>query len=188
MKTLVTYATKAGSTKEIAEFIGRKLADGGIPADVLNVSSVSDPAQYDAFVIGSAVYMFHWMKEARAFVLRNRSILSSKAVWLFSSGPVGNLQTDSKGRDLRDASVSGPKEIDELMQAAKPREHRVFFGAIYSDKLGGTMGLAYRVMRRSKSVRESMPDGDYRDWKSIGDWAVGIAAALSPHPVDASRA
>jgi hypothetical protein len=33
-------------------------------------------------------------------------------------------------------------------------------------------------MRRSKSVRESMPDGDYRDWKDIEAWANGIADAL----------
>ncbi len=41
------------------------------------------------------------------------------------------------------------------------------------------MGLTYRFMRRSKAVRESMPDGDYRDWKDIEAWANGIADSLS---------
>jgi menaquinone-dependent protoporphyrinogen oxidase len=80
---------------------------------------------------------------------------------------------------LTGVSVSGPKEIDELSDAAKPRDHRIFFGAIDGDKLGGAMGLTYRLMRRSKAVRESMPDGDYRDWKVIEAWANGIADALS---------
>jgi menaquinone-dependent protoporphyrinogen oxidase len=78
-----------------------------------------------------------------------------------------------------DVAVSGPKEIDELLAAAKPRDHRVFFGALYGDKVRGAMGLTYRFMRRSKAVRESMPDGDYRDWKDIEAWANGIADALS---------
>jgi hypothetical protein len=28
-------------------------------------------------------------------------------------------------------------------------------------------------------VRESMPDGDYRDWKEVETWVNGIADALS---------
>ena len=125
------------------------------------------------------MYMFHWMSEAKKFVLKNRAAFTGRPVWLFSSGPVGVQKTDSKGRDLLDVSVSGPKEIDELSEAAKPRDLRIFFGAIYSDKVGGFMGLTYRFMRRSKAVRESMPDGDYRDWKEIEAWADGIADVLS---------
>jgi len=129
--------------------------------------------------VGSAVYMFHWINYAKQFVLKNRAIFECRPVWLFSSGPVGLQKTNSKGQDLTDVSVSGPKEIDELREAAKPRDHHVFFGALDGDKLGGTMGLTYRFMRRSKAVRESMPDGDYRDWKEIEAWANGIADALS---------
>jgi len=149
-----------------------------VPAEVLDVRAVRKPEDYDAFIVGSAVYMFHWMKEAKQFVLKNRTALAARPVWLFSSGPVGLQKTDSKGRDVCDVSVSGPKEINELIDAAKPRDHRVFFGALYSDRVGGAMGLTYRLMRHSKAVRESMPDGDYRDWKEIGAWANGIADAL----------
>ena len=179
MKVLVAYASKAGSTKGIAEYIGERLRERGVPAEVLEVSSVRRPEEYDAFVVGSAVYMFHWMKEAKQFILKNRAVLAGRPVWLFSSGPVGLQKTDSKGRDVRDVSVSGPKVIDELREAASPRDHKVFFGALYGDRVGGVMGLTYRFMRRSKAVRESMPDGDYRDWKDIEAWAGGIADALS---------
>ena len=179
MKVLVAYASKAGSTKGIAEFIGQRLQKRGVPAEVLEVGSVRRAEDYDAFVVGSAVYMFHWIKEAKQFVLKNRSLLAGKPVWLFSSGPVGIAKTNAKGQDLLDVAVSGPKEIDELTEAAKPRGHRVFFGALNGDKLGGAMGLTYRFMRRSKAIRDSMPDGDYRDWKEIEEWANGIADALS---------
>jgi menaquinone-dependent protoporphyrinogen oxidase len=178
MRVLVAYASKAGSTKGIAEFIGERLRERGMPTDVYDVSSVQRPEDYDVFVVGSAVYMFHWVKEAKQFLLKNRAILAGRSVWLFSSGPVGLQKTNSKGQDLTDVSVSGPKEIDELSEAAKPRDHHVFFGALNGDKLGGAMGLTYRFMRRSKTVRESMPDGDYRDWNEIEAWANSIADAL----------
>jgi len=176
MRVLVAYASKYGSTKGIADFIGERLRQQGVEADVQEVGAVHSTTEYDAFVIGSALYMFHWVKEARQFVARNGASLSSRPVWLFSSGPVGTQTKDPKGRDVRD--VSGPKEIDELRDAVKPRDHRVFFGALYGSRLTGTLALGYRMARMSKSAREAMPEGDFRDWKEIGDWVDGIARAL----------
>ncbi len=178
MKVLIAYASRAGSTKEIAEFIGEKLRGRGVEAEVQDVGSARAAGGYDAYVIGSALYMFHWMKDARQFLSKNRDLLAIRPVWLFSSGPVGVQKTDSAGRDLRDASVSGPKEIEELKEAARPRDHHVFFGALYGEKLRGGIGLTYRFMQRSKAVRESMPDGDYRDWQDVATWADSIADSL----------
>jgi menaquinone-dependent protoporphyrinogen oxidase len=176
MKVLVAYATKAGSTKGIAEFAGERLRKDGMQVDVMEVGAVRNAKDYDAFVIGSAVYMFHWLKEARQFVSKNRALLAGRPVWLFSSGPVGMQTRDAKGNDLLE--VSGPKELDELGALARPRGHRVFFGALDGKRLTGTVGFAYRLAQRSKAAREAMPEGDFRDWKAIEDWAVGIAQAL----------
>ena len=173
MKVLVAYASRTGFTKGIAEFIGEKLRGRGMQVDVQAAESVKSPEGYDAFVIGSAVYMFHWLKEAKSFVSKNRALLRTRPVWLFSSGPVGTKTTDAQGRDLRE--VSGPKEIDELQEATKPRDHRVFFGALEGTRLKGAMGFMYRMVRRSESARESMPEGDFRHWQEIEAWANGIA-------------
>jgi menaquinone-dependent protoporphyrinogen oxidase len=178
VKVLVAYASKCGSTRGIADFIGEKLRERGVETDVSEVSSVKVASDYDAFVIGSAVYMFHWLKQAKQFVTKNQSVFSGRPVWLFSSGPLGSKRTDPQGRDLRE--VSGPKEIDELRDATNPRDHQVFFGALDGTRLGGTMGFAYRMARRSQAARESMPEGDFRDWNEIGLWADGIAEALAP--------
>src|SRR5579863_1676504 len=178
MRILVAYASRAGSTKGIAEFIGEKLRGHGMEVDVVEVGSVKDPRGYDGYVVGSAVYMFHWMKEAKEFVRQNGDLLSSRPTWLFSSGPTSPKATDAKGRDLKE--VSGPSELSELTQAAHPRGHRVFFGALYGDRLTGATGFTYRLMRRSKTVAKEMPEGDYRDWKDIERWTDEIAAALAP--------
>jgi menaquinone-dependent protoporphyrinogen oxidase len=182
MEILVAYASRTGFTKGIAEFIGERLRSKGPVVDVQNVNSVKDVSRYDAFVIGSAVYMFHWEKDAKKFLSKNRVVLSTRPVWLFSSGPVGTSKTNDKGRDLLDVTVSGPKEIEELQKAVKPRDHKVFFGGLDGSKLTGATGFMYRMVRKSESARESMPEGDFRDWNEIGAWAEGIAAAVQMVP------
>ena len=178
MKVLVAYASKYGSTKGIAEFVGEKLRARGLQADVKEVTSAGEAGGYDAYVVGSAVFMFHWMKEAKQFLSKNQGTLSSRPVWLFSSGPVGTSRTDAKGHDLLDVSVSGPKEIDELRRLVNMRDHRIFFGALDGTKLTGATGFMYRMARRSEEARESMPEGDFRDWKEIEGWADSIAGSL----------
>lgn len=169
MRILVAYASRAGSTKGIAEFIGEKLKECGADPDVQAVGSSENLSDYDAFVIGSALYRYHWLREAKEFVFQNRSILATKPIWLFSSGPTGPSRTDKKGRDLLE--VSGPKEIGELRDWAKPRDHRVFFGAIFPDRVGGAMGWFARLIPKDET-------GDFRDWKEIEGWTKGIAAEL----------
>jgi menaquinone-dependent protoporphyrinogen oxidase len=176
VKVLVAYASKYGSTKGIAEFVCEKLRQRGVQAEVEEVQAVRNVADYEALVIGSAVYMFHWMKEAKQFVSKNSALLVARPVWLFSSGPVGTQSKDSNGRDLLE--VSGPKELEELRTLVRPRDHRVFFGALDGTRLTGTVGFAYRLARKSKAARESMPEGDFRDWNAIEAWASSIALEL----------
>jgi menaquinone-dependent protoporphyrinogen oxidase len=176
MKVLVAYASKYGSTKGIAEFIGEKLRQQGVEADVLEVGAVRRVADYDAFVVGSAVYMFRWLKEARRFVSKNSAFLANHPVWLFSSGPVGTESKNAEGHDLLE--VSGPKELDQLRALVKPRDHKVLFGALDGSRLTGIMGFGYRMAKRSKSARDEMPEGDFRDWKAIEAWTALIAQDL----------
>ena len=179
MRVLVAYASKSGGTKGIAEFIGERLRGQGLQADVQDAGSIQDAGGYDAYVVGSAVYMFHWMKGAKQFLSHNKKALAGKPVWLFSSGPVGTDRTNAKGQDLLDVSVSGPKELEELQEATSFRDHKVFFGALDASKLTGVTGMMYRMARRSEEARKSMPEGDFRDWKEIETWANDIATALS---------
>jgi menaquinone-dependent protoporphyrinogen oxidase len=181
MKAIVVYASKYGSTKGIAGFIAEKLQQRGILAEVRDVVAIHGLGGFDAFVIGSAVYMGHWMKEATEFVRRNRSVLAGRPVWLFSSGPLGTGTKDAQGRDL--IVVAEPKELAEFREAINPRDHRVFFGALDSSKLG----VAHRMTRKLPAARATLPEGDFRDWKDIEAWAVSIAGALEA-PQAASEA
>jgi len=174
MHVLVAYASRHGATREIAERIAETLLVAGLDAEAQPAYSIRSVADYDAVVIGSAAYMFHWMKEATDLVRRNRALLAAKPVWLFSSGPLGNEPLDEKGRDQKVAAV--PKEIPELVEAVKARDHHVFFGVYERDRK--PIGIAERMMSLMPAAKEGLPAGDFRDWPEIEGWANGIAREL----------
>jgi menaquinone-dependent protoporphyrinogen oxidase len=174
MSVLVAFASRHGATQGIAERIAGTLQAAGQRADARPVKGVDDLAGYDAFVIGSAVYLFHWLKEATRFVRANQTLLAVRPVWLFSSGPLGTEPTDAKGRDVLE--VSQAKEIAGLVDTLHPRGHQMFFGA-YSH--GKPVGLGERLVAVMPAARAAMPEGDFRDWRAIEAWSAGIAQELA---------
>ncbi|MFI5287218.1 MAG: flavodoxin domain-containing protein [Candidatus Dormibacteria bacterium] len=173
MTTLVGYASRYGATRGIAERIADTLASLGHPAQARPVHAVGDLARYDAFVIGSAAYMGSWLREAREFVRINQKMLTTRPVWLFSSGPLGAATTDAKGRDV--LVTSEPKEFAEFREAVSPRATRVFFGALNPGKLS----FSHRAARLIPAARVLMPEGDFRNWADIDAWATSIASELA---------
>jgi len=169
MAVLVVYASKHGATREIAERVAQTISAAGQQAQARPVTAAGDLTGYDAFVVGSAVYMGHWQKEAAEFVRRNRAVLAGHPVWLFSSGPLGTEPAGAQGRDL--TAAAEPRELAELTEAIHPRGHRVFFGALDP----GRLGLSERAIRKLPAARAIMPEGDFRDWAQIEAWARGIA-------------
>jgi menaquinone-dependent protoporphyrinogen oxidase len=175
MHVLVVYATKYGATKGIAERIGRKLAECDHHATVVSASDSVDALDgYDAYVIGSAVFIGSWLKEGSAFVRRNHAVLAKRPVWLFSSGPIGTRSVDDQGRDVRDAAV--PKEITEFKPLIQARDHHVFYGAFDPAKLSFT----HRMVCSMPALKKLLVEGDFRDWNEIDGWAESIATSLSP--------
>src|SRR5690242_11061814 len=88
-RILVAYASKYGSTMEIAQKIGEVLHEAGLKVNVLPVEKVTDITPFDAVVLGSAVYAGSWRKEAVTFLEEYKTLLAKIPVWLFSSGPMG---------------------------------------------------------------------------------------------------
>ena len=82
MNVLVVYASRHGSTAGIAERIAAGLRDAGLAAEARPVAQVDDVDGHNAFVVGSAAYMFHWLKDATRFVKRHRAVLAKRPVWL----------------------------------------------------------------------------------------------------------
>jgi menaquinone-dependent protoporphyrinogen oxidase len=173
MSVLVGYASKHGATGEIAERIAEILTLAGRHAEARRVQQAGDLGGYEGFVVGSAAYSTHWLKDATAFVMSNRDLLAHRPVWLFSTGPLGTDATDAKGVDLR--TTAEPKEIPGFREAIHPRDHHVFFGALDP----GRLTFAEKTLRKLPAARAMMPEGDFRDWTEIEVWARNIAEVLT---------
>jgi menaquinone-dependent protoporphyrinogen oxidase len=182
MRVLVTYASQSGATVGIAERIAARLQAEGIAADCHPVTTRLDLAAYDAYVIGSAVYIGRWQKEARAFLEANGSRLTSHPTWLFSSGPLGSEPAQTGAADSREEAVSAD-ELARLREAVHPRDHHIFYGALDPDHLG----VGARLMRLVPAGRRLLQEGDFRDWPEIEAWADRIAGDLQSAPVGTGR-
>ncbi|MEV4536648.1 flavodoxin domain-containing protein [Asanoa sp. NPDC049518] len=167
MKVLVTAASKHGSTFEIAEAIAQELTSGGHVVTVRQLPG-ADVDGYDAVVLGSAVYIGRWLKEATDFVRGNGRALRQRRVWLFSSGPVGDLPRPEEPA----------VDVSDILRMTAAAGHAVFAGRLDRTRL--TFGEKAIVLALHA------PEGDFRDWTAIRDWAVFVAADLRAPSVAAS--
>lgn len=175
VRVAVVCASQYGATLGIAERIGAELTLAGLDVHVYDAAQpphAEDVAGCDAFVVGSAVYMGHWLKDATTFVRRHQPTLLEHRVWLFSSGPLGPESADADGADVRESTV--PAEIADFTNTVRPVDHRVFFGAIDP----AALNLGHRVIRKFPGAAEKIPAGDFRDWPEIEAWAREIARTL----------
>lgn len=79
---LVAYATGHGSTKEVAETIGKTLLENNSEVTVQLANEVKTVSKYDAIIIG-APKLFFWHPVAMKFLKRFRNELKKKTVGLF---------------------------------------------------------------------------------------------------------
>ena len=84
-KVLVAYASKCGSTAQIAQEITRVLTERGSRVDLLRAADVQDLSGYQTVVLGSAIRMRKWLPEAKEFVTRFQPELAEKSTAFFTA-------------------------------------------------------------------------------------------------------
>lgn len=157
---LVSAGSKHGATAEIAESIGDTLARRGLNVTVAKPDEVTNVDGYQAVVLGSAVYAGHWIEPAKNLAQQIATIHPKPAVWVFSSGPLGDPPKPEED----------PVDASEIIELTSAREHRVFAGKIEKSKLS--------FGEKAIMIAVRAPEGDFRDWEEITAWAEGIADAL----------
>ncbi len=155
---LVAYASKLGSTAEIAETIAQVLRDAGYHAAALPAREITSLDSWDAVVLGSALYSAYWQRDARRFVDRFREELKARPLWLFSGGPL----------DRRLARADQPITPDgaQLTAGLDARAHRTFGGRLVPDA-----DVPPQVLQTHRF-------GDFRDWQKIVDYGYRIGQEL----------
>jgi len=158
---LIAYATKHGSTHEVAETIAARLAADGVETHTLPVDQVRSLDEYEAVVLGAPLYMGRLHHDARAFLRRHRAALAEKPFAVFALGPVKDEpdQWEGASRQLYRTLAQVP--------GVEPASVRLFGGAIVPETLHFPFS--------------HIPAGDLRDWEAIEEWAARLPDALGLH-------
>lgn len=164
MRVLVAVASRHGATREIGEAIADVLVARGHEATVRDVEEVESTLGYDALVLGSAVYVGHWMPAARELADRLAPEVEHKDVFLFSSG----LSTQPA------AAANSPHEIADLVLRLGAHNHRSFRGKLDRSVLTFT--------ERATIAGARAREGDHRNFDLIRAWAAEVADVLAEAP------
>lgn len=170
-RVLVTYATRHGATKGIAQAVGSVLHSCGHQVRLLPAGVVQGLDGYDVVVVGSAVYHEQWMWDARRLLRRSRGELRDRPVWLFSSGPLGGTPAGDEAVE-RDCGLDAdlPGSLGRCIDGVDVRGHAVFAGRLDQKVAAG--------------FDTYVPHGDWRNMAQVREWArrVGGGRAVpSPH-------
>jgi len=164
MEVLVTYASKMGSTQEIAEAIGRELETCGMQVTVAPCAENVSPKEFDGVIIGGAIYTRRWVKSATKYLKRHKDSLDRHRTWLFHSGPCGE--------EAREEQVRAPKAVERVIGS---------IGLSAPVTFGGRLDQAHAIGPVSRWMAADGPlSGDFRDWDRIRAWASDIARQLDP--------
>jgi menaquinone-dependent protoporphyrinogen oxidase len=163
---LVAYATKYGSTQEVAEAVAAALREGGQAVDCQSAKNVRSLDGYGAVVLGAPLYMFRWHNDAKSFLSRHRRALTARPVAVFAMGPLKD-----EAKDWQDVRAQLDKELLKFPWLA-PVAAEVFGGKHDPAKLTFPHNLIPAL--------KQMPATDIRDWTAIRAWASGLTAKLAP--------
>ncbi|MCL2769782.1 MAG: flavodoxin domain-containing protein [Solirubrobacterales bacterium] len=156
-RVLVTYATRHGSTAEVAEEIANVLRHAQLPAEVRAVDELDTVDPYDAVVFGAPLYMGRLQRAGARFLAEHHDELAQLPLAVFALGP----------NNTEDSRRGAQRQLDRKL-ATRPDLHPfavgLFGGVIDPDK------LRFPFTRLNR--------GDWRDWDAIRLWARSLVPQL----------
>jgi menaquinone-dependent protoporphyrinogen oxidase len=155
-RILIGYASKAGSTAEVAERMGQILAKRGVQADVMPVGKVKDLSGYQGVVVGSAIRMGKLLPEALNFIEKNQAFLGQKTFSMF-------VVCMTLEKDTPENRTTVSAYLDPARVLVKPASEGFFAGVMNPNKVG--------LLDRAIIAMLNTPVGDFRKWDQIEAWA-----------------
>jgi menaquinone-dependent protoporphyrinogen oxidase len=162
-KALVVYATRAGSTAEVAQAISQRLCANGWDADLQPVEAAGPLASYEAVVLGSAIRYSAWLPEMTEFITSHRGELARLPLAIFSV----HMQALGSDDTSRASRAGYTRAVHELVS---PRDEVFLAGKIDPSRLSFLERMAVKLVKS--------PVGDKRDWLRIQQWTDGLASKL----------
>ena len=168
-KILVTYATRLGSTAEVARAIGKTLSESGAQVDVLSMQEVKNLSQYQAVVAGSAIQSKQWLPEAIQFMEDHRSELVQLPFAAFLVCMTLAMKNAEQYRPF----------VKEFLQPVRrlvnPVSEGLFAGVLDIPKVPSASA---RLKFRLSVLFGVWSEGDHRDWNAIRSWAESLPSLL----------
>ena len=161
-KTLIAYASKCGSTGEVADAIANVLCDQGVDVDVKLAEEVTSLDGYDRVIIDSAVRMGGWLSDALNFVKAQQATLAQLPTVIFSVH-TSNVGDDEASLQAR-AAYTAP-----VHQLITPQAEAFFAGKMELARLSLMDRMIVKAMKGQ--------DQDLRDWDAIRAWARTLVQA-----------
>ncbi|HEY3317534.1 MAG TPA: flavodoxin domain-containing protein [Coriobacteriia bacterium] len=165
---LIAYATKYGSTREVAEAVAKRLRERGLTADVKPAREVRSLDGFDAVVLGTPLYIGSMLKDATALLEGRRSELERMPVAVFALGPITAEQASAEGRSQLDSALAKTPWLS-------PAASELFVGKYDPAKL---RFLDKLIAVLPASPLHDVPAQDARDWAAIDAWADGLPSAM----------
>ncbi len=170
-KVLVAYASKYGSTQEVAETLAAALRESGLEVDLQPMRKVRTLAECSMVVLGAPIYFGHWHRDAIEFLSWHQEALTARPVAIFALGPTHVDETERQ-----DSRAQLDTELAKFPWLT-PIALELFVGRYDPAKLNLPDRL---VASLPASPLHGMPASDLRDWTAIRAWASNLAAKLQP--------
>jgi menaquinone-dependent protoporphyrinogen oxidase len=167
---LVAYATRYGSTKEVAETVAATLVEQGFEVELKAAREVRSLDGLGGIVLGTPLYVGALHKDVRALLERHQVALEQTPLALFVLGPI----------KAEDGVEGSRKQLDSALAKLpwlSPVATEVFVGK-YDPAQLGFKDKMIAVLPASPLHGEVAHDE--RDWEAIGDWSRGLGSILHP--------
>lgn len=189
-RILVTYATMAGSTAEVAATIADEIRRSGAQVDLMPLEAVVDVNGYDGVVVGGPMIM-GWHRSATRFLKKHRKSFERIPLAVFI---LAMSLTKTKGTFANGLRI----DVDENLAKPPVVEGRLSFRERYTT-LGNYLRPIFGATRPAKPVRIAVfggrlefgrlkwwailfaaliigaVPGDRRNWSAIRAWAAELA-------------
>jgi len=192
-KILVTYATMAGSTAEVAQVVGEELARSGLQVEVLPLSEVKNLDDFAGVVVGAPMIL-GWHREARRFLKQHRKSFVHIPLAVFAMAisltQTGETSLDGVPITVDEKLPKAPEKagslsfkeryarlsnyVQPILKAARPAKPvsiGVFGGRMEYGRLKWWAVLFVMVIIQARA-------GDLRNWDAIRAWAATLPAAF----------